>query len=196
MRALGYDKLVLLCDGDLGDCVDLRRIRTLEEMANHTIEVERIHGTGFMETVEEISTTLTRIRDESDHGAKARVVLNISGGSKLLGDSALFAAFRLGIEAYHCDSHVTRLPILRGATARDMFTQTQLRILKLLDRNWKDLESIVRGSKAQSRQATLRVLRELRKADLVRTEAGQGLIRVALTETGSEAKKAASVAGH
>jgi hypothetical protein len=193
MRGLGYDKLVLLCDGDSEDSSALRRIKSLEDMANHALEVEPVRGSGFMEIVEEISSILAGYREALGGTGRERIALNISGGPKLLGDAALFAAFRLGVEAYHCDTKVTKLPVLKGATARDMFTPTQLRVLGLLDRGWKDLESLVGGTKAQSRQSTLRVLRELRKLDLVKTQASEGSIRIALTDAGVEAKRASSL---
>lgn len=184
MKLLPYEKLVLIGKGEMTDCDAFKRVSALEEMSGHRLTAEELDGNDFMELVDGVSEILAELlRHES-------IVLNVSGGDKLLGDAAILAAFRLGVEAYHCDERLTRLPVLRGATAKDRFTPTEQRFLTSVAGKWTPLDNLVESISQGKRQPVERVMRELRKMGLLITEVQGGKIRVALSGEGKEVARA------
>lgn len=187
MRCLPYDRLVLLCDGKGRDPEGLPELRRLESMTGHEVEVERVDTSDFMELVEDISESLARLSRSA--GAQNEVVLNISGGSKLLADAALFAAFRLGMPTYHVTERVVKLPVMRGVTARNRFTQLQSRFVMALD-GPRTIQELVEDLRPHSKQSLERVMRELRGMGLVCPRLESAQVVASLTEDGHEVRKA------
>lgn len=190
MRRLPYEKLVLVGEAGLEESDSLAKIRRFEELSGHEVDTELVFGDGFMDMVDQICAVLEKCSTNGGTGERNSVILNISGGSKLLGDAALFAAFRLGIRACHCDGRLTILPVLDGATAKDRFTAAQSRFIRGLGKDFKPLDAIVSEESASSRQAAERVIRQLRRLDLLRTTVKDGRIHVALSDAGVEASRA------
>ena len=187
MRMLPYDRLLLIGHEGFEEGRSFARLRRLEEASGHTIDTAAVYPGGFMELVDQISEALaSRSRSNS-------LVLNISGGPKLLGDAALFAAFRHGIEAYHCEGRLVKLPVMRGVTAKDMFTRGQKEFILRLGEGADSLDKIANAMGMQSRQPAERILRELRREGVVIAEVAGGRIRVSLTERGSEVLKILSL---
>ncbi len=190
MKGLAYDELVLLGAPEIEGSPGLSRLKNLEEMAGHDLAVETVNheGAGFMQLVEGISEVLAARSGKAN--APTRVILNISGGSKLLGDAALFAAFRHGIEAYHCDGNsVVRLPVLKGATAQDRFTQGQAKLVNCLSGGAQTMDEAMQAIEPTSRQSLERIVRELRKAAIVLAELKDGKVVLSLTDAGKEVAK-------
>jgi hypothetical protein len=190
MRRLPYERLVLVGEPGLADTDSLARIRTFEELSGHDVETEIIYGDGFMDEVDQISEVLEKHSMDPSSGERNSVILNISGGRKLLGDAALFAAFRLGVRACHCDGRMTMLPVVNGATATDRFTPAQSKFLMALGADFRPLDEMVSDETAPSRQAAERVIRQLRKLDLLKTVVKGGKIHVALSDAGLEVSHA------
>jgi hypothetical protein len=190
MRRLPYERLVLIGEEGMTKSASFEKIRAIEELAGQEVALEVVTGSGFMGLVDEIASILGKYSKDPVTGERPRVLINISGGSKMLGDAALFAAFRAGVEACHCDNGLTMLPVLRGATAIDRFTPSQVRFIRVLGRRFVPLDDIAPRLDPQSRQAAERVMRELRKLGLLRTKIDDGRIMVALSETGSEVSRA------
>lgn len=186
MRQLPYDKLVLAGDDRVLESDAFTRINDLEEMAGHTIDFETVDQDDFMALVDGVSEILSRYGDNG----KNHVVLNISGGSKLLGDAALLAAFRVGVETFHIDDRVTKLPILRGATARDRFTPSQVKLIELIGDQNPALGDLITGMGPSSRQSAERVVRELRKQGMLISEVRDGMVHLSLSPTGLEVLRA------
>ncbi|MCX6657964.1 MAG: hypothetical protein NTY62_04665, partial [Euryarchaeota archaeon] len=113
-----------------------------------------------------------------------------SGGSKLLGDAALLAAFRVGVETFHIDDRITKLPILRGATARDRFTPSQIRLIEMIGEQNPTLGDLITGLGPSSRQSAERVIRELRKQGMLISEVRDSKVRLSLSPTGLEVLRA------
>lgn len=189
MRRLPYERLVLLGTEKAIGSSACARVRELEGMSGHGVTGEAIPDRGFMDIVDEITEALER-HSRDDEGRRNELILNISGGSKLLGDAALFAAFRLGIEAYHCDERLTKLPVLRGLTAKDRFTPSQVRFLKGVSEASTLFDDLVKKMSPGKRQPVERVMRELRKAGLIETEVQSGRIIVSLSGPGLEVVRA------
>jgi len=190
MRRLPYEQLVLVGAEDLSESESLSKIRAFEEMSGHDVEAEVVDAEGFMDLVDQVSSVLEKHMKPAKTGERNKIILNISGGSKLLGDAALFAAFRMGISACHCDRRMTVLPVVSGATATDRFTPAQTKFIKVLDRSYLPLDDILTRMGSQSRQAAERVIRELRKLDLLRTDVRDGRIHIALSDAGAEVSRA------
>jgi hypothetical protein len=190
MRRLPYEMLLLVGENGMAETESFARIRAFEELSGHEVEAEIVDGGGFMDMVNQVSTVLDRHSKVSPTGDRPDILLNISGGSKLLGDAALFAAFRLGIRACHCDGRMTMLPVVNGATATDRFTPAQSRFIRVLDRTFTPLDDLVQRVGSPSRQAVERVMRELRRLGLLRTDVRDGRILVSLSEAGAEVSRA------
>lgn len=189
MRQLPYERLVLMGTPEAVDSKAFARIKDLEEVTGHFVSGEIIPESGFMEIVDEISDLLSRCSKDVA-GRKNEIALNISGGNKLQGDAALFAAFRLGIETYHCDERITKLPILKGLTAKDRFTPSQIKFLYGIRQGSRSFDDIVEETSPGKRQAAERVMRELRKAGLILTTVEAGKITVSLSGQGVEVVRA------
>ncbi|HJX04621.1 MAG TPA: hypothetical protein VJ489_02260 [Thermoplasmata archaeon] len=189
MRMLPYERLVLIGTAEAIESRMLAKIRALEEMSGHEVADEAVPENGFMEIVDMISEILERHARDSQ-GRRNDLVLNISGGSKLLGDAALFAAFRLGIEAYHCEDRLTKLPVLKGLTAKDRFTPSQIRFIREIDGSPAPLDRIAESVSSGNKAPVERVMRELKKAGLIVTEVRSGKIVVGLSESGAEVARA------
>lgn len=190
MRSLSYDRLVLLGEPGAEDSQSFAAIERLEEMVGNKLLLVTVgqEGGGFMGLVEEISEVLMRYSHPKTKGGV--IILNISGGSKLLGDAALFAAFRHGVEAYHCDGNtVVRLPVLKGATAKDRFTEDQASLISCLSEGPRLMDDAMTILKPTSRQSLERVVRELRKAGIVDARLVEGKVVLSITEPGSEVAK-------
>ena len=186
MRQLPYDKLVLVGDDRVPESDAFTRLNNLEEIAGHTIDFETADQDDFMELVDGVSEILSRHGDSG----KNHVVLNISGGSKLLGDAALLAAFRLGVETFHIDDRITKLPILRGATARDRFTSSQVRLIEMIGAQNPVLGDLITGMAPSSKQSAERVVRELKKQGMLVSEVRDCKVHLSLSPTGLEVLRA------
>ncbi len=195
MRSMQYEKLVLIGDGAAKDADGFRRLARLEEMSGNHLVLEPVDTEDFMGAVEDISSMLARLSRDPATGRRNPVALNISGGSKLLGDAALFSAFRLGIEAYNCEEHITRLPVLKGATTVDRFTPSQIRFISSLRPEGMPFEELLQALRPASRQSVERTLRMLRKEGLIVATLVSGKARVQLSAEGMEVARALRIVG-
>lgn len=189
MRRLPYERLVLVTGSEAVESMALARIRELEELSGHEVTAEIVQESGFMEIVDAMSEILEKYSRDT-RGTCNDIILNVSGGDKLLGDAALFAAFRKGVETYHCDERLTKLPVLKGLTAKDRFTPSQVRFIKRVDGPSVPFDRLVESISPGNRQPAERVMRELRKAGLIETEVMSGKIIVALSASGAEVARA------
>ena len=194
MRRLPYEKLVILGTAPDTGSTSLSTVRMLEEMAGHEVEVDELDDEDFLTLVDEVSAVLSKHSLDPETNKRNSIALNISGGSKLLGDASLFAAFRMGIETYHCENRVTKLPVIRGATARDRFTPMQLELIRAIGRGQVVYDNIVRLMGPASKQATDRLIRELKKQGILGSEFRANRIFVFLTDTGREVLNAIRLA--
>jgi len=194
MKHLPYDRLVLMGDRHVEESGDFGKIRDLEAMTDHGVKVEIVDDDGFMELVNSVSDVLQRHAREPGTGAKNALSLNISGGHKLLGDAALFAAFRSGIDAYHCDDKLVRLPVVQGATAVDRFTPLQAKFIATIGEEWVILSKVIERMQPVAKPATERVIRELRSAGLLGSDVRSGEVLLSLTDQGREVLRAIRMA--
>jgi biotin operon repressor len=192
MRLLSYDRLVLIGDEGIGELPELDKIRRLEEISGHALSVEELEDDGFIGLVNSISEVIER----HARGGRDSVTLNISGGSKLMGDAAILAAFRHGVETYLCGPRLVRLPVLKGVTAKDRFTASQLQMIKVIGDGTVSLDELVSRMGPSSRQAVERTLRELKNQGLFSIAVSAAKVLISLSETGLEVLRAVRLSDH
>ena len=104
LRLLPYDRLVLVAGRETVRSAGVRRLRALEP----ALRVVRVDPFNLMGALESIRRT---IRSAATDGS---VRISASGGTKILTNAAILAAFQEGVEAWYCDPGPVRLPVLRG----------------------------------------------------------------------------------
>jgi hypothetical protein len=126
---IGYDKLVLVCDGK--DRA-LPQIRRSEEDRGSIFEVERVDPYNFEACLRACSKVINQ-------NLPREISFNISCGPKTLVGAAMFAAYLHGIPVYHCDvvrtsgkGVVIPLPTIRDFELKKRFNEDDWRVLQLL----------------------------------------------------------------
>jgi len=187
MRALPYERLVLvLSEGDV-DTPGFRKIKESEEKSKGSFETLMVDEFDLKDVFRSIVDYVGENARSKSKGKDIEntISINVSGGAKIMGDSALLAAFHLGLPAYHCDKTMTiKFPVIKGVSLRHRFTDSQIAVLKEMGvRDTVDDLSEKLGS-ALTEETIRKVLRKLRKLGVVRTVASDGKITVELTEAG------------
>ena len=183
MRRLPYDRLVLI--GERGEEPSgLSDIRRVESMTGNEVQFVQVDTTRFMDLVDEVCEVVSGLS-----GGRGEVAMNISGGTKLLADAALFAAFRLGVPAYHVTDRVVRLPVMKGVTARNRFTPLQSQFIAHLAEP-STIPDLVKAMPPHNKQSVERVMRELRRVGLVSAKLESARVAVSLTDEGHEIRRA------
>lgn len=183
MRRLPYDRLVLI--GERGEePPGLADIRRMESMTGNEVQFVQVDTGRFMDLVDEVCEVVSGLS-----GGRGEVVMNISGGTKLLADAALFAAFRLGVPAYHVTDRVVRLPVMKGVTARNRFTPLQSQFVSRLAEP-SSIPELVKAMPPHNKQSVERVMRELRRMGLVSARLESARVAVSLTDEGQEIRRA------
>src|SRR3989449_11088534 len=124
LRSIGYDRLALIAGGKSLREPGFRRLDAAERASGGSIEVVAVDPFDFRSCFEGALGAIQRHRRA---GREVRV--NVSGGTKVLADGALLAAFQEGVEAWHCEDRPVRLPILKGVTFTDRLSTVQRAVL-------------------------------------------------------------------
>src|SRR3989442_12586193 len=115
LRLLPYDRLVLVAGGETIRSAGFRQIRALEPALGSV----RVDPFDLMSALESIRGM---IRLAATDGA---VRISASGGTKILTNAAILAAFQEGVEAWYCDPYPVRLPVLRGVSLAAAFSPSE-----------------------------------------------------------------------
>src|SRR6059036_44071 len=129
LRSIPYERLAVLAGGKSLKEAGLRRLQSAERAAGGSLEVVEVDPFDFRSCFE---GALGVIEKHRRAGREVRV--NVSGGTKVLADAALLAAFQEGVEAWHCEDRPVRLPILRGVSFADRLNVADRAVLRCLDR--------------------------------------------------------------
>jgi len=186
MRSLPYDKLMLIGEEDAQGSPDAAHLVELESLSGHEVEFKTVEPGDFVTMVNEIAGAISQ--------PQSSLVLNISGGTKLLANAALLAAFRTGVPAYYVDSTVVKLPVIRGMSARDMFTPLQREMISAIQ-DGCSLKSLAEKMSASSIQSVERTMRELRKMGIAHARLDDGEVLVLLTDRGREVARTIDACG-
>jgi DNA-binding MarR family transcriptional regulator len=85
---------------------------------------------------------------------------------------------------------LVRLPVVHGATAVDRFTPLQAKFIASIGEEWVALGTVMERMQPVGKSATERVIRELRKAGLLKSEVRSGEVLLSLTDQGREVLRA------
>ena len=129
LRSIPYERLAILAGGKSLKEAGLRRLQSAERAAGGSLEVVEVDPFDFRSC---FRGALGLIEKHRRAGREVRV--NVSGGTKVLADAALLAAFQEGVEAYHCEDRPVRLPVLRGVSFTDRLNPAERAVLGCLDR--------------------------------------------------------------
>lgn len=184
MRFLPYHKLVLIMSENSKDSEAFHSIVENEAKAKSSVETLIVDEYDLKNCFREISDYILE-HQRSDTRNQDQIIINISGGSKILGDAALLTAFEIGVPAYHCEkSRVIQLPVLRGITLRDRLTDSQIAVLREIG-TMDTMDEIVEKVGGRFTEETVRkALRGLRKLGVIRTIPSEGKLSIELTDAG------------
>jgi len=122
LRLLPYDRLVLVAGRETVRSAGFRQLRALEP----TLRIVRVDPFDLMGSLESIRGT---IRSATADGS---VRISASGGTKILTNAAILAAFQEGVEAWYCDPDPVRLPVLQGVSLDAAFSSAERAIARVL----------------------------------------------------------------
>jgi len=122
LRLLPYDRLVLVAGGETIRSAGFRQIRALEP----ALRSVRVDPFDLMSALESIRGM---IRLAATDGS---VRISASGGTKILTNAAILAAFQEGVEAWYCDPDPVRLPVLQGVVLDAAFSPAERAIARAL----------------------------------------------------------------
>ena len=128
MSKLAYDKLLLVAGDDVLETQGYLRLKKMESLGPSKMETVTVDVHDFRDCLDKVDRAIRKWDVEEN-----RVVLNISGGTVILADAALLAGYHNGIEIYHVDEKVTKLPVIKGMKVSDRFTERQMLLIKALE---------------------------------------------------------------
>ena len=124
MRSIPYSRLVLVAGKDVLDGAEYRLMVALEEKSGGTVETVIVDPFDFADCYDGVDRAIR------SHLTGGDVTLNISGGTKILADAAILAAFQNGVEAYHCEESMVKLPVMRGVRFEDAFSVEDVKVME------------------------------------------------------------------
>jgi hypothetical protein len=178
MSKLAYDKLVLIVGDDVLEDQGYLRLKKMESLGPNKMETVTVDVLDFQEC---LNTVLRTIRKWDVEGNG--VVLNISGGTKVLADAALLAGLHNGVEIYHVDEQVSRLPVIQGVKVTHRFTERQATLIRALeaDDTIPRLTRRLRGV-GMDESAVRQVVRALANQGVIGQRLEKGQIRLGFIE--------------
>lgn len=127
MRRLPYDRLVVILGEDAMEGPGYRHLVEMERLTGKEVDARTVDVFDFSQCLREVTQVLREF-----NRPPMRAILNVSGGTKILADAAILAAFHSGVEAYHCEDELVSLPVIVGLTLDERFTRSQLAVLGVL----------------------------------------------------------------
>jgi len=122
LRLMPYDRLVLVAGRDTFRSAGFRRLKILEP----GLRTVRVDPFDLADALESIRDTIRRAAGEGP------VRISATGGTKILTNAAILAAFQEGVEAWYCDPDPVRLPVLRGVSLAAAFSPAEGAIAQAL----------------------------------------------------------------
>jgi len=187
MRALSYDILVLVLSEEDLQTAGYKLVLKAEESSRGKIDHIFVDKYDFQDCFRRIVDYVVMSSGEIRKGKKVEnlISINISGGSKIMGDAALLASFQTGIGAYHSEKARTiRFPIIEGVTLRDRLSSSQVTVLREIGKR-DTIDDISRKIGPNLTEETIRKsLRKLRKMGIIETIVTEGRVFAELTDAG------------
>lgn len=178
MSKLAYDKLVLVVGDDVLETQGYLRLKKMESLGPSKMETVTVDVHDFRDCLDKVDRAIRKWDVEEN-----KVVLNISGGTVILADAALLAGYHNGVEIYHVDEKVTKLPVIKGMKVSDRFTEPQTLLIKALEAD----DTIPRlaerlKSTGIDEQAVRREIRMLSNKGVIGQRLEKGQIRLGFKE--------------
>ena len=178
MSKLAYDKLVLVVGDDVLKTQGYLRLKKMESLGPGKMETVTVDVHDFRDCLDKVNRAIRKWNVEEN-----KVVLNISGGTVILADAALLAGYHNGVEIYHVDEKVTKLPVIKGMKVSDRFTERQTLLIKALEAD----DTVPRlaerlKSAGIDEQAVRREIRMLSKEGVIGQRLEKGQIRLGFNE--------------
>ena len=122
LRLMPYDRLILVAGRDTFRSAGFRRLKALEP----ELRAVRVDPFDLTDALESIRETVRRA------AAEGPVRISASGGTKILTNAAILAAFQEGVETWYCDPEPVRLPVLCGVRIGAAFSAAERAIARAL----------------------------------------------------------------
>jgi len=169
LRLMPYDRLVLVAGRDTFRSAGFRRLKVLEP----GLRTVRVDPFDLADALESIRGTIRRAARDGP------VRISASGGTKILTNAAILAAFQEGVEAWYCDPDPVRLPVLRGVSLAAAFSPAEGAIALVLHGPIR-YDRLVAAVAARSfaRRTVLGAIRSLAAKGLVELDRDGGTVLV------------------
>ncbi len=110
-----------------------------------------------------------------DSAREGPVRLSVSGGTKILANAAILAAFLEGIETWYCETTPIRLPVLAGVRLGEPFPASERAIMQLVRRPVAVERLVARAlAGGMSRRTALTAIRSLASKGLLTLDVRAG----------------------
>src|SRR3990170_4794792 len=159
LRFLPYDRLVLVGGQESLQTAGFLRLKALEP----ALDVVLVDPYDLLDCLQSVCKAFHEARAS---GGEVRI--SVAGGTKVLADAAVLAAFQEGVEAWYCDPEPVRLPVLRGVRILDALGPAERLVASLLERSMTS-EALVRtaGARGLPPSGARKALRILRDSGLL-----------------------------
>lgn len=176
MRTIPHDRLVIVTSEENTRSEDFARIMEAGRMAGEPVETVLVDKFDLMSAFQAMVEAFRR-----REAAHEEVAVNISGGTQLLADAALLAAFHTGVECYHIAESARRLPVLRGVEITDPLTKGQKDALLTFEEGMSIAQAM---AMAKGRHGLMEDLMGLRRAGAIESRQDGDQVRLHLTRKG------------
>jgi hypothetical protein len=179
MRMLAYDKLVLITGEDALEKDGYKRLQEIESQSPDGMETVTVDVFNFRDCLEKIRKVIRAYKDKPWD-----VMLNVSGGTKVLSDAALFAGFEEGVKSFHCEEDCIELPVILDLELRDRLSEMEIEVLMRIERRTdnKDLEDSF-TKEGRSLSVVQKAVRRLRDKGLLGVDFKDGGISLFIEES-------------
>lgn len=176
---LAYDKLVLVTGKDSLEKEGYKRLQEIESGSPNGMETVIVDVFSFTECLKRIEEVI-----EKYSGKGNEVLLNVSGGTKVLSDAALFAGFQKGVRSYHCEDECLELPIIVGLGVKERLSELQIEVLRRLDKEVerKSFEKTL-VDEGHSLFSVQEAIRKLRTLEILDVEVKKGGMYISINES-------------
>jgi hypothetical protein len=179
MRALGHDKIVIVTSEENTRSDAYRELLEINALASTPLETLLVDKFDLMAAFLALAKHIEEAKER-----KELILMNVAGGTRALSVAATLVAFQCGVEAYHIEGQVMRLPQLNLVSIGERLTEEEKEVLAEIHEA-TSVEAIGRACASISDfERRKQVLLGLRRKGLL-TSSGDGKgIMISLTSLG------------
>lgn len=124
MRALGHDQIVIVTSEENTRSDAYRELLEINALAGTPLETLLVDKFDLMASFLALAKHIEEAKERGE-----LVLMNVAGGTHALSVAAMLAAFQCGVEAYHIEREVTKLPILNLVSIGERLTEEEKEVL-------------------------------------------------------------------